>query len=302
MIARMTLKNYTISASIGFTALLASVPLLAQAESSSVTSDPGITVEGRKQEIRNEIKNLLDNRSDQLARFESEFCPRVIGFDAEWTPIVERLIRENVAAAGMEVEPAPCRPTAVVIFSYDPQELVSGMRSRMPGLFSGMALPQLDRLTGTKRTAYSWRAVDMLSREGIPLQTAEGIDGTPARAKVVRNSTPSRLVRNVRFDIVNSYLVLDIERTPGMSLDQIAAFATMHLLLDLSEQANDVARSTSILKLFDSDDPTTAPPGLSSFDRHMLEGFYTQRFNDVSANQQRGRIAEHIRKAGEEDE
>lgn len=295
------LKSSLLAAVTGTAIGLAAWPLAAQPAPEPDAPAPDIVVKGKKQELRNEIKNLLKSSEDQLARFESEFCPTVIGFDPEWTPILEQLIRDNVVAVDMKVEPAPCKPTAVIIFSYDPQDLVKGLRGRMPGLFEGMAPVQLDRLTAEVKGAYSWRAVDVLSREGIPLQTAEGIAGTPSRAKVVRNATPSRLVRNVRYDIVNSYLVLDLERTPGMSLNQIAAFATMHLLLDLSEEAPDVSRSTSILRLFSGESPESSPPELSSFDRLMLEGLYRQRFNDVSAHQQRGRIAEHIRKGDGED-
>lgn len=271
-------------------------PALAQAHDDAARSSdsPSIVVEGQKKAVRNELKSLLEAEGGQLARFESEFCPKVIGFDSEWTPIVEQLIRENVAAVGMKVEPAPCKPTAVVIFSYDPQDLVKGLRDRMPGLFEGMPPPQLDRLTAQARGAYSWRAVDMLSRDGVPLQPAGDIGGQQSQAKVVRNAAGSRLVSSVRYDIVNSYLVLDLERTPGMSLNQIAGFATMHLLLDLTERAPEVSRSTSILRLFSGEDPETLPPDLSHFDRLMLEGLYKQRFNNVSANQQRSRIVKHI--------
>lgn len=264
-------------------------------------NDPGIVVEGRKQEIRNEIKALIQTDGGQLARFESEFCPKVIGFDAEWTPIVERMIRENVVAAGMEVEDTPCRPTAVVIFSFDPQELVQGLRTRMPGLFEGMPPPEIERLTGTARTAYGWRAVDMLSRDGVALPSAGQINGESTRAKIVRNAAPTRLQSNVRFDIVNAYLVLDIERTPGMSLQQIADFATMHLLLDLSDRATASARQDSILHLFDAADPAELSPRMSVFDRRLLSGLYRERTNNIAANRQRGRIAEHIRE-GEEDD
>lgn len=279
------------------------VPVASHAQTSAAAPgpDPAIVVEGRKGEIRNEIKNLLETDGDQLARFETDFCPKVIGFDREWTPIVERLIRENVAEIGMEVEPEPCQPTAIVIFTFEPKELVEGLRTRMPGLFEGMNLPELDRLTAEKKGAYSWRAVDMRSREGIPLQNVSAIGGEMSNAKVVRNAVPSRLVRNVRFEIVNSYLVLDLERTPGMSLNQIAAFATMHLLLDLSEEAPDVSRSSSILRLFSGDNPESLPPELSRFDRLMLEGLYQPKSNDLSAGQQRGRMAQHISKNEDEE-
>ena len=261
--------------------------------------EPDIVVAGQKQEIRAEIKNLLGTDGGQLARFESEFCPKVIGFDPEWTPIVENMIRDNVVGVGFEVETKPCKPTAVVIFTYKPQDLVVGLRKRMPGLFAGIVPTQLDRLTAEAKGAYSWRAIAMMHRDGTPLDPVGAINGEPSTAKLVRNAAQSRLVKSVRFDIVNSYLVLDLERTPGMSLNQIAAFATMHLLLDLSEQAPDVSRTNSILKLFEGERPENLPASLGGFDRLLLEGLYTQAANNVTANQQRGRIAQHIKDASE---
>ncbi|MBA3863458.1 MAG: hypothetical protein C0517_05900 [Erythrobacter sp.] len=290
----MKLNSLTFIAATSVLFTFAPTAAQAQEDAAASPGSPSIVVEGRKQQVREELKNLIEVEDDQLARFESEFCPKVIGFDPEWTPILEQLIRDNVVAVGMKAEPAPCKPTAVVIFSYDPQDLVKGLRQRMPGLFEGMPIPQLDRLTGEARGAYSWRAVDMRSRDGITLQPAGDIGGSPSQAKIVRNAAGSRLVSSVRYDIVNSYLVLDLERTPGMSLNQIAAFATMHLLLDLTERAPEVSRSTSILRLFSGDDPATLPPELSRFDRLTLEGLYRIRFNNVSASQQRSRMVKHI--------
>lgn len=278
--------------------MFAPAPLAAQTAGASARvaqAENDIVVEGRREEIRNELKQLFEEKSDQLARFESEFCPVIIGFPADWSAIIEQKVRENVTEAGMEVEDKPCRPTASVIFTYDPELLMEGLRKKMPGLFSGMSPVEIDRLTGETRTAYGWRAVDMLSRDGKPLDNASQVNGEASSAKIVRNAYPTRLYSNVRYDIVNSYLVLDIDRTPGMTLQQIADFATLHLLLDLQLDAGAKARDGSILKLFDVADPSTLPDTMSGFDRRMLKGFYAQPENNFSARRQRSRIAREIK-------
>lgn len=285
--------------------LFAPAPLAAQTADASTRvaqAENEIVVEGRREEIRNELKQLFEENSDQLARFESEFCPVIIGFPADWSAIIESKIRENVTEAGLEVEDKPCRPTASVIFSYDPEELMEGLRKKMPGLFRGMSPVELDRLMGDTRTAYGWRAVDMLSRDGRPLESAGQINGQAADAKIVRDAYPTRLYSNVRYDIVNSYLVLDIEKTPGMTLQQIADYATLHLLLDLQVDAAAKSRQGSILRLFDVADPSTLADTMSEFDRRMLRGFYSQPDNNYSARRQRARMAREIKEGDETSE
>jgi hypothetical protein len=261
-----------------------------------------IVVEGTRQQVRNEIAHLLDDQGEQLARFENGFCPKVIGFDAEWTPKLENLIREDAAAAGIKPDPVPCRPTAVLIFTEAPQELVTGLRTRMPGLFEGLQTAQTSAMVAEARPFYGWRAVDLRDRDGRELQSASSIgsstwNNSPTHAKIVRNAPNSRLQSAVRYEIVNSYLVADITKTPGMTLGQIADFAALEFLLDLERDAPMQARQDSMLRLFDVADPTTLPPRMSDFERNLLGGLYSQRENNVRANQQRGRIARYIAQA-----
>ena len=257
---------------------------------------PDIVVEGERKEIRDEIRQLLQQDSEQLARFEEDFCPIVIGFPADWSVIIEKMIRDNAAAAGLEVEDKPCSPTAVLIFSYDPEILMPALRTRHPAMFSGMNPVELDRLVNVERPAYGWRTVDMRDRFGLTLDTVDDINGLPANAKIVRNAAATRLYSNVRLDILQSFLVIDIERTPGMTLNQLADYATLNLLLDLKQNAETAARQDSILNLFDGGDPTLLPAGMNEFERRLLAGLYGQYSNNYSANRQIGRIATDMKK------
>lgn len=250
-----------------------------------------IVVEGQREQIRTEIKRLLEVDQAQLARFEEEFCPVVVGFPGEWTRILENLIAANAREAGLEVEDRPCTPTAVVIFSYDPDQLMPTLREKHLYLFAGMTPTELDRLIDKKRTTYGWRTVDMRDRFGQFL--TQDLTSTPT----VNNAAATRLYQNVRFDIVRSFIVIDLEKTPGMTLQQLADFATLNLMLDLKVDGADTVRSDTILSLFDGSDPTAKPARMSVFEQRMLKGFYAQRANNELANRQIGRIATEMKKA-----
>jgi hypothetical protein len=97
------------------------------------------------------------------------------------------------------------------------------------------------------------------------------------------------------------FVVIDRQQTPGKSLRQLADLATMHLLLDINQDAG-TRDPGSILSLFEPRaEGVSAPPRLSKFDRGAMRGFYTQRENNRSARQQAENIAGEIEKgAGEE--
>ena len=125
----------------------------------------------------------------------------------------------------------------------------------------------------------------------------------PTNAKVVRQAAASRLYSNIREDMLVGFVVIDRMATPGKSLRQLADLATMHLLLDINQEAG--ARDPgSILSLFEERAEGAAVPArLSKFDRGALRGFYTQRENNRTAAQQANNIARAIEKgAGEEPE
>lgn len=283
-------------------ATLTAAPLAAQqtpATAPSRATNPDIVVQGTREALRTQLRQILDTSDGQLARFESQFCPKVIGFPADWTRHLETMIRANAAEAGLKVEPAGCRPTALAIFIDDPQRLVVELRKAMPGLFDGYTTRELDLLTASKRPAYNWRTVEMVDKNGLVLASAGQINGEVSTARIVRNANSSRVTSNVRQDILTSFAAIDIVKTPGHTLRQLADYATMNLMLDLSRDAARKAQPESILRLFEAASPQAAPPQMSAMDKGALRGLYAQRTNNVSAAVQRGRIAKAMKEGAE---
>lgn len=286
--------------------LMAGVPAAAQVgvrASTAAESNPpeSIVVQGQRREIARALRKLIEpTDGEQLARFEDAVCPMVIGMPRDWTASLTRIIRANVAAIGGKVGKPGCTVNAAVIFIDQPLELIKAFAESEPGYFN-MTPRQLEKFAAVPRPVASWHVTDMRGRDGEELGQMGSLGGVPTDAKIVRQAGSSRLYTNIREDMLVGFVVIDRMATPGKSLRQLADLATMHLLLDVNQDAGE-RDPGSILSLFEQrPEGAAAPKRLSRFDRGALRGFYTQRENNRSARQQAENIAKAIEKgAGEE--
>jgi hypothetical protein len=269
----------------------------------SEQSQESVVVQGQRKEIAQAIRKLItETQTEQMARFENRVCPIVIGMPRDWTASLTRMIKENVVAVGGKVGKPGCSVNAAVIFIDQPLELIKALAKEEPGFFNKTPR-ELQQFTAEPRPVASWHVTDTFSRDGVEMGQMRALGGMPADAKVNRQFGVSRLYTSVRDEMLVAFVVIDRRQTPGKNLRQLADLATMHLLLDVNQEAG--ARDPgSILSLFEERAEGMAVPArLSQFDRGALKGFYTQRENNRSARQQAENIAAAIQKgAGEEPE
>ncbi len=289
--ALLTASAMPVSAQIGVRASTAD----------SSQSQESIVVQGQRKAIAQAVKKLIEqSKSEQFARFEDALCPIVIGMPRDWTASLTRMIRENVVAVGGKVGKPGCTFNAAIIFIDQPLELVKAFAEEEPGYFN-MTPRELQHFTAVQRPVTSWHVTDMRDRDGVELGQMGSLGMMPSDAKIVRNAPASRLYTPVREDMLVGFVVIDRMATPGKSLRQLADLATMHIMLDVNQDAG--ARDPgSILSLFEERaEGVPVPARLSQFDRGAIRGFYTQRENNRSARQQAENIASAIQKgAGEE--
>jgi hypothetical protein len=294
--------------------LAATVPASAQigvraSTAAEPDSQESVVVQGQRRQIAQALRKLIEpSNSEQLARFEDEICPIVIGMPKDWTASLTRMIRENVVAIGGKAGKPGCTVNAAVIFIDQPLELIQALAKEEPGFFN-MTPRELAKFTAAPRPVASWHVTDTRGRDGEELGSVRSIVDpasganlpTDSSAKVTRNFTSGRLVSPVREDMLVGFVVIDRMATPGKSLRQLADLATMHLLLDVNQEAGE-RDPGSILSLFEARaEGMAAPKRLSRFDRGALRGFYTQRENNRTARQQAENIARAIEKgAGDE--
>ncbi|QIK96909.1 hypothetical protein G7076_11180 [Sphingomonas sp. HDW15A] len=275
---------------IGFVSAIAlAVPAVAQPASGD---EIVVTGEKKKKEIAQALKKLIEPTGrEQLARFEDQVCPMVIGMPRDWTAAMTRMIRENITAIGGKLEPMGCKPNALAIFIDQPRELVAALHDAEPHLFN-MTPREYAQFAALPGPVWSWHVTDMRDREGH--QVAQGsMNGNDFA--VIKNAAATRLYSNVREDMLGGFVVIDRQQTIGRTLRQLADLTTMHLMLDIKPGA-EKQDMNSILSLFmPRAESNVVPARFSQFDRGILAGFYTQRENNRSATQQRENIAAAIR-------
>ena len=304
-----------LAVSVALAGLVAAAPLSAQIGVRASTSAPApsaadndvIVVQGQKKEIAQALRQLIKpSGSEQFARFEDDVCPLIAGMPRDWTAVLTRMVRDNVVAVGGKVgrnDPGrKCSINAVVIFIDQPLELVKALAEAEPDFFA-MTPREMTNFTASQRPVTSWHVTDTRDRDGKELGSVGSIGGAPSDAKIVRNASASRLYSTIREDMLTGFVVIDRQATVGKSLRQLADLATMHLMLDVKQDAG-ARDGSSILSLFEPRPEDVPPPrGMSRFDRGALAGFYTQRENNRTASQQRNNIADAIRKgAGDKKE
>ena len=253
------LLSAAIAAVVATTAIPAGAQIGVRASSSTSASHPDVSQEsvvvtGQRKQIAQALKKLIEQSdSEQFARFEDELCPIVIGMPRDWTASLTRMIRENVIAIGGKAGKPGCTFNAAIIFIDQPLELVKAFAEEEPGYF-GLTPKELAKFTAVQRPVTSWHVTDMRGRDGQELGQMGMLGGMPADARINRNAAASRLYTNVREDMLVGFVVIDRQQTVGKSLRQLADLATMHIMLDVRQDASELDPG-SILSLFEARTP-----------------------------------------------
>ena len=292
-------------------ALLASSPVLAQAGAveSPTPNDQPIVVEGQRVQAEAIVRDTLDGAGVlPLGRFEDKVCPGVVGLAAEQAERMLQVLRANVVALGGELDKPGCTANATVIFAPNPADFITKLAVKSPGYFS-FSPAGLKQFTASPRPVFSWHVIEMRDRDGNELGNSRELGmakarildqpaaaGAPMSARVLRNTAASHLATSSRADMLFGFVVIDAARIQGKSMQQLADLATLHLLLEIKQGA--ATNPASILSLFDDRPPgASAPPGLSSYDRAMIQGLYGPNENNRTPAQQFSQIATAVRRA-----
>lgn len=294
----------------------AGVPASAQtgvrtSTASAEQSQESVLVQGYRKAVTDILRERFSQSQSQLARFETRLCPMVIGMPTDWTANLTKIIRDNIVEFGGKLAEPGCTVNATVIFSDQPHEFIQAFAKKQPAYFV-MTPRELEQFTAAPRPVVSWHVTEVRSRDGQDMSGAREITesktlsvggnqvrvttDSPISAKVNRQSAATRLYTNIREDMLIAFVVIDRQKTPGKSMRQLADLATMHMLLDIKQDAGR-KDSTSILSLFESRPEGVDPPArMSQIDRGILEGLYSLKQNNRSAAQQYSHIAETIRR------
>jgi hypothetical protein len=238
-------------------------------------ADPGIVVTGKSQpksgnEAFDEVRKLsrVDKiHEEALARFEHPVCPSVVGLRADYAATMIDRIRDNAANQHVPLAKTRCTPNLIVAFVDDGQSVLSALQRDYPRLFGLLPAAERDELLTHETPVRVWSVVDTRLASGAPVPRWRGREQLPS---VRGRSVTARFALPTRRDIEFAVVVFDREAAVGLTLTQLADYATMRGLTHTRPASGDEPIDT-ILSLFDAD---PAPPELTGFDQGYLHTTY----------------------------
>lgn len=206
---------------------------------------------------------------EPLARFEDPLCPGVAGLKVDAAEYMVGRIRANAVALGLRLaDEARCDPNIVVAFVPDGQAFLETMRRERAYLFDEMESDERTRLMTQPGPARAFLRVVPRSRDGRPIPRRLDLVNPPQTTMWMAHSKIYSAIRN---DIYHAMVLFDRDGISGLSLEQLADYATFRALAQALPE-NPGADGQSILALFDGADAHAE--GLTAFDRAYLAELY----------------------------
>lgn len=256
--------------------LLSATPAPAQDQDTDSSRNAEIIVTGKAEPTRRTvdkqaraITQTSAYRRLPLAQFQTPVCPGIIGLPVETANLLVDRIRDNAERIGIDTAPeGKCEPNLIVIVVGNGQAQIKALKAKRGYLFRLITLAELNELAADPGPVHAWANTMVLSRQGDILQGDPGQGDVP-RLNVAQSQSHIFLAH--RLDIISSVVMLDAQAINGLSVVQIADYATMRGFARTRPVSGDGALDT-ILSLFDADG---ARPGeMTPFDLAYLRAIY----------------------------
>lgn len=223
-------------------------------------------------ELAKDVTRSLKIRTP-LERFRDPICPYVIGAEPQAAYAIESRIKANAEQAGLTVGGKDCRKNMLIAFVADARQELKTLLTQKRRSFGNLTRFERKRLERESGPTRAWHVVIPGDADGNSLLTAE--DGTPVSVSNHASRISTRYTRLIESSVV----LIELSAANGMTLEQIADFATMRGLMPVVEIGGEAHSTNTILSLFDGEFPV---PGLTSFDRAYLKAYNSDNTLDES--------------------
>ena len=253
------------------------------AESDS-TPNSTIVVTGEQpthEEVTRQAREITQStaiRHAPLPRFEGDrLCPGVIGLKIDFASLVVDRLRTNAERFGlwMTEDDGTCQPNFIVAFVDDGQDVLQHINDRWYWLFTDMPRHERIELLADDGPVHVWTTMRTRTADGMPVPT----DPYGRQVRAMSSGGVARTSIPVREDIVGVLVLFDRDDVRGMTLAQLADYATMRGLARTRPLDGDGQALDTILALFDSG--ATPPAELTAFDSAYLGAVYAGRANET---------------------
>lgn len=206
---------------------------------------------------------------EPLARFQAPVCPGVIGLPRQLAELMVYRIRFNAQRVGMSVAAEDgCEPNIIVAFIKDGQATVERLAQTRSHIFSELTRAERLELLAETGPVRVWTNTAVRSRQGDSLRGRRDHVEVPV---VNVANTHSHIFLAHRIDIESAVVVFDGPALSGLSINQLADYATMRSFAR-TRAPEGQAPAETILTLFSADEERAA--GLTPFDLAYLTGLY----------------------------
>lgn len=263
----------------------AAPPVAAQVPAETPADLGEVVVEGRRlQDMTRDFVNEVaaPARRRGLARWRDGVCVGVVNLQAEAATYIIDRVSTVAQDLGLRAGGPGCHPSVIISFATDANAFTEDFVSRRPQLFrvggSGMDRGGAAfRRFVTNDHPVRWWIVsaptdsetgDIATR--IPGNCRAPCSGPMDYAPIIYVDAASRLNTQIVDDAKRAFIIVDVDKLNGVSLEQLADYLALVSLAQIDPDA-DTSAYLSILNIFDDPLQTT---GLTQWDQAYLQGLY----------------------------
>jgi hypothetical protein len=296
----------------GLAGLALSASALAK-ETEPVPAAKGPTVSGVTVEAPKKVDPLVDPArefvrqrlpqstfSEQYPRFRDDVCVKVVGLPDAYDAFIARRIVEIAAQVHAPVaKTATCQPNVDVIFTAEPQALLTDIAKRkdiLLGFYWNDA--NLKRLATFKPPIGAWYVTRTRDQFGESrLEMHDPTDFLNPRV----GRAGSRLSNGMSTEVAHSLILADASKVAGEKIEAVADYVAVLALARWQKLDRCSAQPTILNLMADGCDTDAKPAAATPQDLALLTGLYSVQAR-ASGSQQRSTIASAIRKAAEKEQ
>ncbi|QTC92488.1 hypothetical protein [Brevundimonas goettingensis] len=235
-----------------------------------------------------------------LARWRNGICVGVANLQADTARYIVDRISDVTREVGLQAGEPGCEPNVLIVATTDANAFTPQFVAMRPRLFrvggagmdrGGDALEAFETNDQPVRWWHVSVPVDDRGAIAVRLpgvcryQCAETMDFAP---QLTQNA--SRLQANTGDDLKRIFIIVDVDRIGGVSLEQLGDYLAFVALAQVNPDADTSGYST-ILNIFQN---PTDTPALSQWDMAYLKGLYDAEMTRASVGAARQEVANSI--------
>jgi hypothetical protein len=245
-----------------------------------------VTIAARQEALKQRLNTFVSSitrtnagaPTDPLAVWDSPLCFAIAGLPrAQGEYVLDRLSKAAEAAGAALASDQKCRPRFIVVFTGQAEALLRSWYHHSQAEF-GCPFPwPVDDFIRMQRPVRVWYNLELRAPlAGLPstVDPAEFVRVLPGACghTKVPGGTGSHITFRTVPDFMSVLVVVDLHRTEGFQLSQVADYIAMSGLTKINYDAS-VADAPTILNLF-ATSGNAVPQGLTDWDRSFLEAIY----------------------------